>query len=201
LASVYALHSNQLPRATQRQKAAGEGLTKAEYAYDELMRLAIKELDKLPVQDPVADLLDDPTLDELLAQLEQELPIDELLGIPNRPSNLRIIGDWLRPGSGMGGGAGQMVMNQMRQDQQRARQQLNRAYQRALARALKEATPQRVEVQQPVKLSDWNRLVSKLGDDLRQGRDKAPPEQYRRAIEQYFTQISSVVAENEERPK
>jgi len=165
------------------------------------MRLAIEELDKLPVQDPVADLLDDPTLDELLAQLEQELPIDELLGIPNRPSNLRIIGDWLRPGSGMGGGAAQMVMNQMRQDQERARQQLNRAYQRALARALKEATPQRVAVQQPVKLADWNRLVSKLGDDLRQGRDKAPPEQYRRAIEQYFSQISSVVAENEDRPK
>ncbi|HJS06974.1 MAG TPA: hypothetical protein VJ809_04915 [Pirellulales bacterium] len=197
LASVYALHSNQLPRATQRQKAAGEALAKAEQAYDDLMRLAIKELDKLPVQDPVADLLDDPTLDELLAQLEQELPIDELLGIPNRPSNLRIIGDWLRPGSGTGGGSGQMVMNQMRQDEERARQQLNRTYQRAVARALKESTPQRVEVPRPVKLSDWNRLVSKLSDDLGQGRDKAPPEQYRRAIEQYFSQISSVVAENE----
>jgi hypothetical protein len=203
LASVYALHSNQLPRATQRQKAAGEALAKSEQAYDDLMRLAIEELDKLPVQDPVADLLDDPTLDELLAQLEQELPIGELLGIPNRPSNLRIIGDWLRPGSGGGGGggAGQMVMNQMRQDQERARQQLNRAYQRALARALKESTPQRLEVPQPVKLSDWNRLVSKLGDDLRQGRDKAPPEQYRRAIEQYFSQISSVVAEGERPPQ
>ena len=197
LASVYALHSNQLPRATQRQKAAGEALAKSEQAYDDLMQLAIAELDKLPVQDPVADLLDDPTLDELLAQLEQELPIDELLGIPNRPSNLRIIGDWLRPGSGGGGGAAQMVLNQMRQDQDRARQQLNRAYQRALARALKEATPQRLEVPQPVKLSDWNRLVSELGDDLRQGRDKAPPEQYRRAIEQYFSQISRVVAEDE----
>jgi len=66
-----------------------------------------------------------------------------------------------------------------------------------VARALKESTPQRVEVPRQVKLSDWNRLVSKLGDDLGQGRDKAPPEQYRRAIEQYFSQISSVVAENE----
>ena len=36
------------------------------------------------------------------------------------------------------------------------------------------------------KLSDWNRLVSRLNDDVGQGRDKAPPEQYRRAIEQYF---------------
>jgi hypothetical protein len=98
LAAVYALHSNQMPRATQRQKAAGEALTKAEATYDELMRLAIDELDKLPVQDPVADLLDDPTLDELLAQLEQELPLEELLGIPQRPSNLQIVGDWMRPG-------------------------------------------------------------------------------------------------------
>jgi ABC-type dipeptide/oligopeptide/nickel transport system ATPase subunit len=42
-------------------------------------------------------------------------------------------------------------------------------------------------------------LVSKLGDDLRQGRDKAPPEQYRRAIEQYFAQISNAVAEQEKK--
>jgi hypothetical protein len=195
LASVYALHSNQMPRATQRQKAASEALSSAERAYDELMRLAIAELDKLPVQDPVSDLLDDPTLDELLAQLEQELPIAELLGIPPRPSNLQVIGDWLQPGSGSSGGSSgsaQMAMNQLRQDEQRAQQRLNQAYQRAIARALKEAAPRRVEVPRPAKLSDWNRLVSKLSDDVGQGRDKAPPEQYRRAIEQYFSQISRV---------
>ena len=127
LASVYALHNNQLPRATQRQKAASDALTLAEKAYDEMMRLAIAELDKLPVQDPVADLLDDPTLDELLAQLEQELPIEELLGIPQRPSNLQIIGDWLRPGNNGMGGGGQMALNQMRQNNQQARQRLDRA--------------------------------------------------------------------------
>jgi hypothetical protein len=200
LASVYALHNNQLPRATQRQKAAADALATAEKAYDDMIRLAIEELDKLPVQDPVADLLDDPTLDELLAQLEQELPIQELLGIPQRPSNLQIIGDWLRPGSGMGGGAsGRMALNQLLQNNQQARQRLDQAYRRAIARALKEATPKRnVEIPKAVKLSDWNRLVSQLGDDLRQSRDKAPPEQYRRAIEQYFSQISRVVAESEE---
>jgi hypothetical protein len=199
LASVYALHNNQLPRATQRQKAASDALTSAEKAYDEMMRLAIQELDKLPVQDPVADLLDDPTLDELLAQLEQELPIEELLGIPQRPSNLQIIGDWLRPGNNGMGGGGRIALNQMRQNNQQMRQRLDRAYQRAIARALKEATAKRnVEIPKPTKLSDWNRLVSQLGDDLRQSRDKAPPEQYRRAIEQYFAQISRAVAENEE---
>jgi hypothetical protein len=201
LAAVYALHSNQMPRATQRQKAAGDALTKAETTYDELMRLAIEELDKLPVQDPVADLLDDPTLDELLAQLEQELPLEELLGIPQRPSNLRIVGDWMRPGgdNALSTGGASMAMNQLRQNEQQARQRLNRAYQRAIARALKESVPKtKVEIPQPAKLADWNQLVSKLGDDLQQGRDKAPPEQYRRAIEQYFAQISRVVAEHED---
>jgi hypothetical protein len=200
LAAVYALHSNQLPRATDRQKSAGNALNQAEKTYDELMRLAIAEMDKLPVQDPIADLLDDPTLDELLAQLEQELPIQELLGIPQRPSNLRIIGDWMRPGDGgvaTGGGA-QWVMQQMRQEQQRTRRQLDEAYRRALARALKEKSDL-TDIELPKgTMSDWNKLVSQLGDDLRQGRDKLPPEQYRRAIEQYFAEISRAVAENEQ---
>jgi hypothetical protein len=38
----------------------------------------------------------------------------------------------------------------------------------------------------------------KLHEDEGQGRDKAPPEQYRRAIEQYFAQISKSVAEQEQ---
>jgi hypothetical protein len=204
LAAVYALHGNVFPRATDRQQAAGAALEKAEKQYDDLMKLAIAELDKLPVQDPIASLLDDPTLDELLAQLEQELQLEDLLGIPLRDSNLRIIGDWLRPGRGGGGGgggmaqSGAMMRNQVRQDEQRARRQLERQYQRAIARALKETEKMpKIEIPKPAKLSDWNKLVSELGDDIRQGRDKAPPEQYRRAIEQYFSQISRAVAEQE----
>jgi hypothetical protein len=201
LAAVYALHSNQPPQATERQQLAGAALVKAEKLYDELMRLAIIELDKLPVQDPIASLLEDPTLDELLAQLEQELSFQELLGIPNRPSNLRIIGDWTRPGNnGGGGGMNRIAMNQMRQQDKRSQEKLKQAYQRAIARALKETTPKRtVTAAKSTKLSDWNKLVSHLGDDLRQGRDKAPPEQYRQAIEQYFARISRVVAEQEKK--
>jgi hypothetical protein len=195
LAAVYALHSNALPRTAERQQAAGAALEKAEKQYDDLMKLAIAELDKLPVQDPVSALLDDPTLDQLLAQLEQELQLQELLGIPTRPSNLRIIYDWMNPGSngaaGMGAGGQNMAANQVRQDEQRARDRLNQTYRRAIARALKESEDlPKVEIAKSTELSDWNRLISKLGEDLRQGRDKAPPEQYRRAIEQYFSQIS-----------
>ena len=202
LAAVYALHGNQLPRTVERQQLAGAALTKSEKLYDELMRMAIVEMDKLPVQDPIAQLLDDPTLDQLLAQLEREASLQELLGIPARPDNLRIIGDWMRPGKGGGGGGGmqRIALNQMRQNDKRNQQKLKQAYQRAIARALKETKPKRTaEIPKSAKLSDWNRLVSHLGDDLRQGRDKAPPEQYRQAIAQYFEQISRAVAEQDKK--
>lgn len=199
LAAVYALRSDDFPRTVERQAAAEKALVKAEQLYDEMIRLAIKEMDKLPVQDPIASLLDDPTLDELLAQLEQELPLEELLGIPPRQSNLRIIDDWLRSSGNVSmDGRGQWMMQQFRNDDQRARQRLDRAYRLAVARALKESTSSRkIAIPKQTKLSDWNRLVSRLRDDVGQGRDKAPPEQYRRAIEQYFAQISQAVAAEE----
>ena len=36
----------------------------------------------------------------------------------------------------------------------------------------------------------WNTLGSKLEDHLRQGRGNLPPEQYRKAIEQYFESLA-----------
>lgn len=196
-AAIYALRRNQMSRATTRQAAALTALELAAQKYDEMIKAAIEELDKLPVQDPIASLLDDPTLDELLAQLEQELPVEELLGIPPRRSNLQIVGDFLRPAGDNGiitGSNSMRMMNQMREQQRLRQRQLDRAYRRAVARAMKEADAEDLVKDAPLKLagenSDWNVLVSQLGDDLRQGRDKAPPERYRRAIEQYFRQIS-----------
>jgi len=196
LAAVYSLRRNQMPRATSRQASALEALELVGKLYDEMIEASIKELDKLPVQDPIASLLDDPTLDELLRALEQEIPIQEALGIPRRPSNLRIMTDWLRSGgdnSLMTGGNSRMLLNQMRQQQQLRQRQLDKAYRRAVARALKEADAADLVKDMP-KLArentDWNRLASQLSDDLQQGRDKAPPERYRRAIEQYFRQLS-----------
>ncbi len=203
LAAVYALHVDDMPRATERQVLAGGALDKAEKLYDEMVKLAIAEMDKLPVQDPIANLLDDPTLDELLAQLEQEQTMAQTLGIRDRPSNLQIVNDWMLPNSsgsmGGGGGGRAWMQQQMQRENQRTQRQLDAAYRRAIARALKETTPKsKVTLPKRTKLSDWNRLVSKLNDDVGQGRDKAPPEQYRRAIEQYFSQISRVVADQEE---
>ncbi len=196
LAAVYALRRNRMSRATSRQESAQAALELAGKLYDEMIEAAIIELDKLPVRDPIASLLDDPTLDELLRELEQELPINEALGIPRRPSNLQIMSDWMRPGGDnaiMTGGGRRMLLNQMRQQQLRRQRQLDRAYQRAVARALKEAEADDLVKDMPRlarETTNWNRLASQLDDDLRQGRDKAPPERYRRAIEQYFRQVS-----------
>ncbi|MEM8946128.1 MAG: hypothetical protein AAGD11_13220 [Planctomycetota bacterium] len=196
LASVYALRRSQLSRATSRQQSALEALELAGSLYDEMVEEAIKELDQLPVQDPIASLLDDPTLDDLLRELEREVPIEEALGIPARPSNLQIMSDWLRPGGDndlMTGGNRRMMMEQMRRQQELRQRQLEQAYRRAVARALDEAEAEDLVKDMPKlarETSDWNRLASQLEDDLRQGRDKAPPERYRRAIEQYFRQVS-----------
>ena len=193
LAAVYALRRNQLPRATSRQESALKALELAGRLYDEMIEATIKQLDKLPVQDPIASLLDDPTLDELLRQLEQEVPLEELLGIPRRPTNLQVMSDWLRPGSG-NAGMQQRMIDQMQRQQKLRQRQLELAYRRAVARALKEAESEDLVKDMPklaLETGDWNRLASQLEDDLRQGRDKAPPERYRRAIEQYFRQVSS----------
>ncbi|MGE3242862.1 MAG: hypothetical protein AB7I57_17445 [Pirellulales bacterium] len=200
LASVYALHRDDFVKASDRQTLAQGALEKSERLYDAMVKQAIAEMDKLPVQDPVANLLDDPTLDELLAQLEQERPIADVLGIPPRPTNLRIIDDWLMGAGNLAISARsrQWMQQQMRRDNMLSQWQLDQAYRRAIARALREAKPkQKIARPKATRLSDWNKLVSQLGDDVGQGRDKAPPEQYRRAIEQYFAQISKRVAEAE----
>src|SRR5690606_19925199 len=157
-------------------------LEKAEQAYDEMIQLAIQEMDKLPVQDPGSNLRDDPTLDELLAQLEQEQPIAELLGIPPRPTNLRLVDEWLLRARklAMSARSRQWMQQQMQRDNRMSQWQLDQAYRRAIARALKEAkSTKKIARPKATKLSDWNRLVSELDKDVGQGRDKAPPEQYR----------------------
>lgn len=203
LAAVYALRRNQMSRATSREESALAALELAGKLYDEMVEESIKELDKLPVQDPIASLLDDPTLDDLLRELEQEIPIEEALGIPARPSNLQIMSDWLRSGGDnatMTGGNRRMMLDQMRRQQELRQRNLERAYRRAVARALKEGEAEDLVKNMPKlakETADWNRLASQLEDDLRQGRDKAPPERYRRAIEQYFRQVSGSEKSNQ----
>jgi hypothetical protein len=94
---------------------------------------------------------------------------------------------------------GRMFANQFWQRGNRNRNRLDRSYRDAIARALKESNERTApEGARAVAGVNWNRLVAELEDDLQQGRDKAPPEQYRRAIAQYFNEISRVAAEKAE---
>jgi hypothetical protein len=195
--AVYALRENKMTSAIPRQSQAVAAMEKAEQQVQDLLTMAIEEMDKLPVQDPLASALDDPTLDELLAALEQELNSADDLGIPPRPSNLNVIGDMTMPGQGQGSGAGMMGAGmQLGAANQQLQQMLEKAYQEALGRALKEKRITRSAAVKhlrrlPENGAKW--LVgSKLGDELLQGSGKVAPEQYRRAIEQYFEQISNL---------
>ena len=156
----------------------------AEKLFDEILQAVADELDKLPVQDPIASLLEDPTLDEILAQLENELDLLERLGLSQPPNNLQVMRDWR---------SNQMssMMQQLMRQQQRMRNLSNQAYRNAMARA-------RVENEKkwkPKLAKDdrrWNLLVGELDENMLQGDKKVPPERYRSAIDQYFEKISKL---------
>lgn len=197
LAATFALRRKQETQSAAKEKAAVEAFEKTERLFDELMRATLDELDKLPVQDPITSLLEDPTLDQLLAALESEAQLAELLGIPNRPSNLQIIRDWMQPSNrGGGGGTGRMVSAELRRQAKQNQRNAEQAYRRALARALKvqRATVQKSapQAKPAVQRVEWNSLLSTLSENLEQGDGSLPPEEYRRAIEQYLSEISKM---------
>ncbi|MCA9213164.1 MAG: hypothetical protein KDB27_08875 [Planctomycetales bacterium] len=209
LGAVYALRESEMPSAIARQSQAVVGMEKAEQLLHEVLTKAIEELDKLPVQDPIASALEDPTLDELLAALEQELDSADDLGIPPRPNNLQTNMDMMTPGSGSGaGGSGGMsgmagAAMQLGAGNQQLQDKLQQAYQEALGRALNEQRRTRTAAKKSIRRlpnKDGKRWLvgSELGDDLLQGSGKVAPEQYREAIEQYFDQISRLRKEQQE---
>lgn len=196
--AAFALRKGDDRLATLRGEGAAMALRAAEELLDALIAASIKELDKLPVQDPIASLLDDPTLDELLAQLERERDLAQQLGIPLRPSNLQIMGDMVSGGGGMAAS----LAGQMRAGQQQMRRAAERAERKARERirdASRIARAARLEGAADSPASNWNRLVSDLEDGLLRGGEKLPPEEYRAAIEQYFELINRAARENRQK--
>jgi hypothetical protein len=188
-----ALSNKTVPRAADHQAAATKGFAVAEKEFDELLNLIIAKLDAEP---PPTDVGDAPTLEQLLAMLEDEAKACEKLGIPCRPINVSILKDWLRPGSGSGSAQAQAqarsAQTQARTAVEKTRRASEQAKKVAQKRASELAGSQLVlPASGPKRPSrSWNTVVSQLGDELRQGRDNIPPEQYRQAIEQYFKTIS-----------
>jgi hypothetical protein len=131
--------------------------------------------------------------------LEDEARAAEKLGVPCRPINVALLKDWLKPGS-CSSPAQAMAQVRSAQSQTRAAaekaiQARGRAIQMARKRASELAGPQlALPGPGPKRPSrSWNTLVSELGDELRQGRDNIPPEQYRQAIEEYFKTIAELM--------
>ena len=202
------LNDNDGSGAVEHQKIAIEHFATAEEQLDEIMDGIIKHLDSQPfnAKPEITDDMKPESLDELLALLDEEAKAAEGLGIPCcRPSNLIIEKDWTNPGSnpGSGGGGGgrsgrrsmqpSAQMQQARQANQRAdklqaqlKSSLNKMTQKgdgATGRENKGVANDKPE-------RKWNTLGSKLEDHLRQGRGNLPPEQYRKAIEQYFESLA-----------
>ena len=71
-----------LPEAKTHQKKAIEGFTRAEERFNKLIDRVIAEQDKVPPQVPDLDNMQLPTLEDLLARLENETDLAEELGFP-----------------------------------------------------------------------------------------------------------------------
>ena len=183
LLAAQTLENGNSDLASLQQQEIMQDFEKAEKTFDEILQAIADELDKIEPEDPIAALLRDPTLDEILAQLEREMDFMEQLGLSRRPTNLMFFGGF-RPF--MNRSMSASLSSQLQQ----MRRLTNRAYRKALARARVEN-----EARKPVLAKDnerWNLLASVLGDAMRQGDKRTPPEKYRRAIEHYTDQISKL---------
>jgi hypothetical protein len=182
MSAELSLRASDLAAAKSHQKKAIEGFARAEERFNKLIDRVIAEQDKVPPEVPDLDNVQVPTLEELLARLESETDLAELLGIPDRPFNLEALRDWL-PGNRSGSGRGMM-------DGARAHARLIEQARRDALRAAREAAKTGNRSRPMATAARWNTLGSRLEDAVRQGRGNTPPRQYRQAIERYFELIS-----------
>ncbi|HET6878958.1 MAG TPA: hypothetical protein VFI31_02315, partial [Pirellulales bacterium] len=87
--------SGELADAETQQLLALAAFQRAEELFDRMRRMVIEVLDQNDPDNPTAADLEDPTLDEILERLEREPDLSALLGIPDRPRNLRVLSDWM----------------------------------------------------------------------------------------------------------
>jgi hypothetical protein len=269
-AAAFELQSRRLAEAESQQALAVDRFEQAEELFDRIRRTVVDELDQIDPPNPNIADLEDPTLDQLLQQLEREPDLNILLGLPNRPQNLRIISDFLVSTDGNvsvptalaqaaerarkrakeeSEEAGRLrrqidqdddkTEEEWRQvaDADEAREKLQKKIDELKQRAddsknnpdeaakLRHMAEQLEEMRQQLARhaidkhqweemirsdqmqsilraaargealpdTQWNRLMSSLGDGLWQGRRREPPENYRRAIEQYQERLRKLI--------
>ncbi|EMI56126.1 hypothetical protein [Rhodopirellula sallentina] len=196
LAAIRALQQSTIAKATVRTQMAAESLDDARELLDAVLSEVIEQLDKLP-PDPLADLLDDPTLDEILAILEQERDFAELLGIPSRPTNLQIVNDWANGGKGPGGAGRARLIAMIRAAMNAEGKKSKKALDRAKQLLMNAGVPRTNEMDDVDRRTGgafgWNIVRSRLSSGLLQGSDGLPPEAYRKSIDRYFELISGSI--------
>jgi hypothetical protein len=196
-----ALDGNDLTSARVAESRAVKSFQKAEKEFDELLTMI--ENASPPAGGGSPPPL--PTLEQILAMLENEMKACEKLGLACNKINLMINADWLKPGSGSGsGGRGagmaagingaRQLLRQSLNQMEKARQEAQRAA--ALMSVPPPAppgTPDNITRRQPGDDKDWATLVSKLKKDLSQVRDNVPPEQYQHLINEYFKALDEAI--------
>lgn len=193
-----ALGRKTVREAAHHQSEATNAFNLAEQQFDELLHMIIAKLDAEP---PPTDPGQNKSLEDMLAMLKEEKKAAESLGIPCRPINVQVLKDWLKPGScsNPGGAQARAVQSQSQQAKaklEKARDKSAQIVQMQIEQLPKGEDKGRAPKSGPKPApTSWNTLVSQLGDELRQGRDNVPPEQYRQAIERSFSTISEKPAE------
>jgi hypothetical protein len=191
--AIEALSRKEIKEAAGHQEEATKAFAKAEKQFDELLRLIIAKLDAAP---PPTDPGQGKSLEGILAMLEDEKKAAEGLGIPCRPINVSILKDWVKPGSCSNPQqARSQTLASQAQDREAAKKTQRLSDQVDKKLALQRGPQLAAKTTGPLTgpkrpTTSWNTVVSQLGDEIRQGRENVPPEQYRQAIEQYFERIS-----------
>lgn len=120
--ATFALEESRLDGAAAQHELALKGFDEAQKILNKLRRQTAEALDQIKPMDPNIAELQDPTLDQFLAELEREPDIEAQLGIPDRPRNIRILQDamaWQQNGSRLLGASseGAMARAQQMKDQ------------------------------------------------------------------------------------
>lgn len=179
--AVDAFAKSDVETGVARQRLAVAGFAAAEEQFDNLLKAIIAEMDASP---PPTEPGQNKTLDQLMTMLEEEMKAAEKLGIPCRPLNISIEKDWMKQGS-------QPSPSSEAARQMKAAIADAKESSRRVKEVMESMGEDGREYQFPAApAQSWNVLASKLGEELQQGRGNVPPERYRKAIEQYFRQIS-----------
>lgn len=196
LAASWRCEAGDLEAAAVQQQLATERLETAEDLFDQIRRAVVEKLDEAEPDDPNIADLEDPTLDEFLAQLEREPNIAAQLGIPQRRRNLKRLGDsltWGGDGVAALGNAGAAAEQRARSAMQMSREKRQKEQQNATASKEEEdAREQEKRVQEMLEKS--------LAEIEKQRDDPELTDEQRQKLEQLANDVRKLAGQSGNEP-